>query len=220
MPVSLPYPIVNGTTGDGTQMQTNLVALLNGINASAQLNSPTFTGIPTGPTAVPNSSTAQLATTAFVTAAITAIPPVNLAPYAPLASPTFTGTPLAPTPINNDNSTKIATTAYVQVARLPNATLLAPIGSLAPAAGVDQYSIIGQNVAFTLANSSPAPLDGQGLVIRIKDNGTAQTIAYGTQYRGVGIVLPTTTIINKVLYLGMVYNSNEAFYDIVSVVQQ
>jgi hypothetical protein len=35
VPVSIPYPIANGALGDGAQMQANLVALQNAINAGA-----------------------------------------------------------------------------------------------------------------------------------------------------------------------------------------
>lgn len=42
--------------------------------AKAPLASPTFTGVPAAPTAAPGTNTTQLATTAFVTAAIAALP--------------------------------------------------------------------------------------------------------------------------------------------------
>ena len=54
------------------------------IDLKSPINSPTFTGVPAGPTAVAGTSTTQLATTGFVTTAD------NL--KANLASPTFTGT--------------------------------------------------------------------------------------------------------------------------------
>lgn len=100
-----------------------------------RLNSPVLTGTPGAPTAAPGTNTTQLATTAFVTAAIAAAaPPVTsvfgrigavvavsgdytvaqVTGAAPLASPTFTGIPAAPTPITADNSTTIATTAFVK----------------------------------------------------------------------------------------------------------
>lgn len=103
--------------------------------------SPALTGVPTAPTAAGATNSTQIATTAFVQAAITAL--INGAPgalntlkeladainddasyaatittalalKAPLASPALTGTPTAPTPSTVDNSTKIATTAMVQ----------------------------------------------------------------------------------------------------------
>jgi hypothetical protein len=75
----------------------------------APINSPAFLGSPVAPTAAPGTATTQLATTAFVAAAI-----ASLSGYAPLNSPAFIGTPTAPTPVTGNNSTLIATTAFVQ----------------------------------------------------------------------------------------------------------
>lgn len=71
----------------------------------APLSSPAFTGTPTAPTATAGTNTTQIATTAFVTSALSA--------YALKASPTFTGVPKAPTATAGDSSTQIATTAFV-----------------------------------------------------------------------------------------------------------
>ena len=75
-------------------------------SGSATLASPTFTGVPAAPTAAANTSTTQIATTAFVM--------TEVGDYAPLASPTLTGVPAAPTAAADTNTTQIATTAYVQ----------------------------------------------------------------------------------------------------------
>jgi Concanavalin A-like lectin/glucanases superfamily len=71
-----------------------------------------LTGTPTAPTATAGTNTTQLATTAFVGAAITASAP-NLSSYAPLASPALTGTPTAPTATAGTNTTQVASTAFV-----------------------------------------------------------------------------------------------------------
>ncbi len=90
--------------------------LLSTINSKASLNSPTFTGTPTAPTASAGSSSAQIASTAFVAGAVaTEAARAQTAEglLAPLVSPTFTGAPTAPTPTAGDNSTRLATTAFV-----------------------------------------------------------------------------------------------------------
>jgi hypothetical protein len=97
----------------------------------ADLNSPTFTGIPTAPTMPAGNASSIIATTSYVDRADTeinlyinsqitatqALAATNLATglstKADLNSPTLTGTPNAPTPISSDNSTRISTTAYV-----------------------------------------------------------------------------------------------------------
>lgn len=116
--------------------------------------SPTFTGTPKAPTPAAGNNTTQVATTAFVQAALTAL--INGAPAtldtlkeiaaainndpnfsttinnalalkAPLSSPALTGTPTAPTAAQSVNNTQIATTAFVKSA------IAAMVGS-APAA--------------------------------------------------------------------------------------
>lgn len=104
------------------------------VSQSAQLASPAFTGIPTAPTASLNTSTTQLASTAFVTnQAATAAPIMDGTvavgssktfaradhvhasdtSRASLASPAFTGVPTAPTAAVNTNTIQIASTAFV-----------------------------------------------------------------------------------------------------------
>jgi hypothetical protein len=97
----------------------------------APLASPAFTGTPNAPTPTAGDATTKLATTAFVTAAVTAATggvasfntrtgavvlntaDVVAAGGAPILSPAFTGTPTSPTPGGGDSSTKVATTAFV-----------------------------------------------------------------------------------------------------------
>jgi hypothetical protein len=64
------------------------------------------------------------------------------------------------------------------------------------------------------------PTDGQGLLVRIKDNGTARTIGYHTNIRALGVTLPTTTVISKTLYLGMKWNAADSLWDVLAVGQQ
>lgn len=99
----------------------------------APIASPTFTGTPAAPTASPGTSTTQLATTQFVTAALTAAGGVSsfnsrtgaitlttndLTAAGGLANPNanLTGTPLAPTATPGTNTTQIATTGFVTAA--------------------------------------------------------------------------------------------------------
>jgi hypothetical protein len=56
----------------GTEIDTEYNAIASAISSKADLNSPAFTGTPAGPTASAGASTTQLATTAFVAAAIAA----------------------------------------------------------------------------------------------------------------------------------------------------
>jgi len=61
----------------GTEIDTELTAISNAIASKADINSASLTGTPTAPTASAGTNTTQLATTAFVTAALGAIYPVG-----------------------------------------------------------------------------------------------------------------------------------------------
>jgi hypothetical protein len=71
------------TTGDsnkivkGTEIDNEFNSISGAISSKADLASPTFTGTPAAPTATAGANTTQLATTAFVTAALQAVYPVG-----------------------------------------------------------------------------------------------------------------------------------------------
>jgi hypothetical protein len=79
----------------------------------------------------------------------------------------------------------------------------------------DIVTITAQAVGLTLANPTGAFAEGQSLIFRIKDNGTARSIAYGANFRAIGVTAPTTTTANKTTYIGCIYNSTDTKFDIV-----
>jgi hypothetical protein len=101
---------VSQLTNDANYVTSS--SLTTSLGSYALKASPALTGTPTAPTATAGTNTTQLATTAFVTAAVSAGAP-NLSTYAPLASPALTGTPTAPTAAVSTNTTQLATTAFV-----------------------------------------------------------------------------------------------------------
>lgn len=86
----------------------------------------------------------------------------------------------------------------------------------------DVFTITALAAAITsmTTNLSGTPTDGQKLVIRIKDNGTARAITWGASFASRGATLPTTTVLGKVLYVGFMYNSAAAVWDCVAVSQE
>jgi len=87
--------------------------------------------------------------------------------------------------------------------------------TVTPTSTNDLVIITAQATGLTLANPTGTFTEGQALMIRIKDNATARTIAFDTNYRAIGVTLPTTTVISKTMYLGIIYNSTDAKWDIV-----
>jgi hypothetical protein len=113
--------------GDGATAWTSLgySSLPSG---TAPLASPTFTGVPAAPTAAGDTSTTQLATTAFVMTELGDYLTTSTASstYAPIAAPTFTGIPAAPTAAAATNTTQLSTTAFVTtaVAAAPSTSII------------------------------------------------------------------------------------------------
>ena len=81
----------------------------------------------------------------------------------------------------------------------------------------DMVVITAQAAGLTLANPTGTPAQGQGLIIRVKDNGTARAITFDTLYRDLGVSLPTTTTISKTTYIVCIYNSTDTKWDVVGV---
>jgi hypothetical protein len=141
----------NGRVGAVTMTMADITAA-----GGAPIDSPAFTGLPNAPTAVPGTSTGQLATTAFVVAAVAAattgvsswngrtgavvLNQSDIVNASGWASPSFTGVPLAPTAATATNTTQIATTAFVHAA-VASAT-----------AGVSSWNTRTGDVVLTLAD--------------------------------------------------------------------
>jgi len=84
----------------------------------------------------------------------------------------------------------------------------------------DVYEVTALGAGATFAAPSGTPTDGQPLMLRIKDDGTARTLAFNAIYRAIGVTLPTTTVISKTLYIGCIYNSADSKWDVLGVNQQ
>ena len=102
----------------------------------------------------------------------------------------------------------------------PTVQTVTSSATVTPVSTNDLVTITAQATGLTLANPTGTFAEGQSLMIRIKDNGTAQTIAFGTNYRAIGITLPTTTVISKTMYLGIIYNSTDGKWDVLGLNQQ
>lgn len=112
------------------------------------------------------------------------------------------------------NPTDAANKQYVDSVNVQSVT---SASTVTPTFSNDLVKITAQATNLTLPNPTGTAVDGWGIVIRIKDNGTPRTISFGNQYRGIGASLPTTTVANKTMYVSMVYNSDDVKWDVLSV---
>ena len=84
----------------------------------------------------------------------------------------------------------------------------------------DRYFVTALASAFTVSNPTGTPYDGQTLVYRFKDNGTARALTWGNLFVGVGTSLPATTVVSKVLYVMCIYNSASAVWQVIGIIQE
>ena len=147
-----------------------------------------------------------------------------------------TGITLAQSAFNAQNSTAIIANSALSVsdtATLTNKRITPRIGTnggttsgnITPTGdSSDQYNITGLTGTTNIQVPSGTPTDGQKLNIRIKDNGTPRTLTWVTAgssaYRVIGVTLPTTTVANKTIYVGCVYNLADDDWDVVAVASE
>ena len=122
------------------------------------------------------------------------------------------------------NGTTWISSASAGGSSVPRVTSVANASTITPVStNTDQYNITALAVPASFEIPSGSPVDGQKLTIRIKDNGTARALSWNISsggYRIAGTTLPTTTVASKVTYVGLIYNSQDLFWDVLAVAQQ
>jgi len=77
----------------------------------------------------------------------------------------------------------------------------------------DMWTITALANADTIT-ATGTPTEGQRLILRIKDNGTARALTFNAIFRfSTDLAAPTTTILSKTLYIGFMYNAIDSKWD-------
>jgi nitrogen fixation protein len=118
------------------------------------------------------------------------------------------------------NKTIATALGYTPASYTPRVQSVTSAATVTPTNLNDLVKITAQAAALALANPTGTWDEGQPLMIRIKDNGTARAITFDTNYRAIGVTLPTTTVISKTTYLGIIYNSTDTKWDVIGVTTQ
>ena len=113
----------------------------------------------------------------------------------------------------------------VSSTRVNPRSVASPFGSGSLTINGDTTDVYTVSLSGTITFLTPSgtPVNGQRLVIRVKDSGAALGITWTTSsgaFREVGVTLPTTTVAGKVTYVGCIYNSADVFWDAVAVATQ
>ena len=114
------------------------------------------------------------------------------------------------------NAQDAATKKYVDEPRVSSSAS----GDITPTTSHDIHIRTAQAAALSISNPTGTWAQGVAVGFRIKDNGTARAITWDTQYRALGTILPTSTVINKTLYVFGVWNATDTKVDILAVSQE
>ena len=114
----------------------------------------------------------------------------------------------------------MALSASYAPSSIPSVQSVTSSATVTPTANNDLVIITAQSASLTIANPTGTWSEGQALMIRIKDNATARAITWDTNYRAIGVTLPTTTTLSKTTYVGLIYNSTDTKWDATGVVTQ
>lgn len=84
----------------------------------------------------------------------------------------------------------------------------------------DIYDITAQAGALLFNAPTGTPTNGQSLIIRIKDNGTARALTWNAIFSGILDTLPSTTTLSKLLVMGFMYNSTTSKWEFIAKTEQ
>lgn len=129
----------------------------------------------------------------------------------PLAAGSITNTMIADGSISKS---KFAADAKIIVKTYSAAS---PTSLTPNADSYDVFAVTNLNSDMSVANPTGTPVDGQGIMFRIKDNGTAHNISWGNKFRTIGITIPTNTIAGKMTYVAARWNDPAQLWDVISV---
>ena len=103
----------------------------------------------------------------------------------------------------------------------PRVTSAASASSLTPSiATADVYAYTALAAGLTINAPTGTPVDGDKLIFRLLDNGTARALTWDATYTVIGVTLPTTTTASKTTYVGCIYNANNTRWDVIAVTTQ
>jgi hypothetical protein len=209
-------PIANGGTGSTTLAGASIVTYagsetltnktLTAPIISTISNSGTLT-LPAGPDTLVGRATTDTLTNKTLTSPV-------------IGTIVNTGTLTLPT--STDTLVGRATTDTLTNKRIdPRVTSAASASSLTPSiATTDIYAYTALAAGLTINAPTGTPVDGDKLIFRILDNGTARALTWNATYTVIGVTLPTTTTANKTTYVGCIYNANNTRWDVLAVITQ
>lgn len=125
---------------------------------------------------------------------------------------------------NTSNATERAATATLTNKRI-TARITTIVSNATPTVNTDDcdavtITALAAAITSMTTNLSGTPTNFQKLIYRLKDDGTARGITWGASFEAMGVALPTTTVLSKVLTVGFLYNTVTSKWGCVASVQE
>lgn len=220
-------PAVGSITGLGTGVATFL-ATPSSANLISAMTDETGTGVlvfantPTLVTPVLGAATATTINGLTITTSAGGVLTIAAGKTVTMSNTmTFSGTDSAAytMPTTNQTIPGLTTTSTLTNKRItPRVNTEASSATSTPTGdSTDIWTITALAAADAIAAPTGTPTDGQMLIIRILDNGTARALTWNAIYRASSdLALPTTTILSKTMYCGFIYNVAASKWDFVA----
>lgn len=84
----------------------------------------------------------------------------------------------------------------------------------------DIVAITALASGLTINLPAGSPANGQAIMFRIKDNGTARALTWNGVFRTIGVTLPSATVASKTIYVACRYNTEDTKWDVLAVGRQ
>lgn len=114
---------------------------------------------------------------------------------------------------NTSDATKNSATATLTNKRITRRLTTTNAPGATPTTNTDNVDImnftgLGTAITSMTTNLSGTPVDGDKLIIRFTDDGTARGITWGASFASTTVTLPTTTVISTMLRVGFEYSGS------------
>lgn len=98
--------------------------------------------------------------------------------------------------------------------RKPNVQIITSAATITPTFSNDVVRVTALAVDATIANPTGTAVDGQEIRLKLEDNGTQRSLAWGSQYVPVGGAFPTKTEVGGYSITKLVYDGSAGVWDV------
>lgn len=124
--------------------------------------------------------------------------------------------------MSSDSATKVASQQSIKAYVDPSSSSIASSATPTPTGSKFRNQLFITALAAAAAFGAPSgtPANGNMLLIRVLDNGTARALTYNSIYDGLYDTLPSSTTANKTLYMLFMYSSESSKWEMLSYTKE